>query len=367
MKKIWIGLIAIVLVAGLGCFFLSKQEKKEKESVRIAFNIPLTGELATYGTAIRDGSLFAVDNIYSNDSTIKIICDFQDNASTPKNAVNIFLKQKNESPNVYVSGVKPQTMSIIDQVETLNIPHFTWIFDAFVTEKYKNAFRTWVNYKMEPTKILEYVDRVKAKKIAITYVQLPHTEEEYLDIIIPELKKRDIEYTVEKYNIEKGDFKDIATKFKVYNPDLMIINGFKANLIPLVRNFREYSLFNGSNALFTFDLLDASEELSADLLEGLKLVSPQFETREDNLQWKDSFKNKFYREPRYTDAYAYDMIFAIYTAYKQSNNKEEFINNLLSVNFKGITGDVTFDSSGDMVVSLDIAGYKNGRLVYEGN
>jgi len=367
MKRYSVFLAAIVLAACMGVFSSGCKGKKEKGAISLAFNLPLTGELATYGVAIRDGVMFAIESISLKDSITKFNFDFQDNAGTPRNAVNIFLKQKRKTPDVYISGVKPQTMSIIDQVETLNIPHFTWIFDAFVTENYNNVFRTWVNYKMEPIKILEYVDKINAKKIAITYIQLPHTDEEYQDIIIPELEKRNIEYIVEKYNIEKGDFRDIATRFRAHNPDLMIINGFKANLIPLVRNFREYSLFDGTNALFTFDLLDAAEELSADLLEGLKLVVPQFETREDNLQWKRSFRNRFNREPRYTDAYAYDMVFAIYHAYKKKSNNKDLINNLLSVNFNGITGDVKFDASGDMIISLDIATFINGRLEHDGN
>ena len=369
MKKYSLFFVAVVLAASMGVLSSGCKGKKEKDTISIAFNLPLSGELATYGVAIRDGVLFAIENISKNDSITKFRSDFQDNAGTPRNAVNIFLKQKRRNPDVYVSGVKPQTMSIIDQVETLNIPHFTWIFDAFVTERYQNVFRTWVNYKMESEKILEYVDRVDAKKVAITFVQLPHTEEQYLEIIIPELEKRNIEYVVERYNIEKGDFRDIATRFRAFTPDLMLINGFKANLIPLVRNFREYALFEDGNALFTFDLLDASEELSNELLEGLKLVVPQFETREDNVQWKNSFRSSFNREPRYTDAYAYDMLFAIYEAYKRSGNTSNIQSNLLSMDFEGITGNVKFDKSGDLIVSLDIATYKNGKLdlEYEGN
>lgn len=276
------GIVAIVVVVCIMVVVISikshrSDQTDERTVIRVAFNVPLTGALATYGTSIRDGAILAMEDIQVKDASIRIDCDFQDNASEPKSATSIFMKHQNEKPHVYVSGVKPQTMSIIDRVEEMNIPHFTWIFDAFVTEHYTNVFRTWVNYKMEAAKILQYVDELKPGKVAITYVHLPHSEEQYLEIIIPELQKRGIDFIVERYPIEKNNFRDVAAKFKSYEPDLMLINGFSANFIPLVRHFSEIALFDGQNALFSFDLLDASEELSNELLEGLRLVIPSYE------------------------------------------------------------------------------------------
>ena len=363
-RALW-GTVGIMVVVGVIVAIVAvrhqENDRVDETTVRIAFNVPLTGALATYGTSIRDGAILAMEDIHSRDSSVRFVCDFQDNASEPRNAVSVFMKQQNERPHVYVSGIKPQTMSIIDRVEELNIPHFSWIFDAFVTENYKNVFRTWVNYKMEAGKILQYVDELSPKKVAITYVHLPHSEEQYLKIIIPELQKRGIDFIVEKYPIEKNNFRDVAIKFKSYEPDLILINGFGVNFVPLVRHFREQVLFDGKNALFTFDLLDASEELSNELLEGLRLVIPSYEIQRQHQEWNIRFEQRFRRIPRYTDAYAYDMMCAIYHAAKSKGDRD-LIDSLLSVKFDGITGKFIFDPSGDLIVTLGITEYKNGVL-----
>ena len=311
--SIWIVQVWIIL------FISACQSNKTLESLtklKIAANLPLTGVFSTYGEAVRDGSLFALDEL-KDSSNIKLEFDWQDNNSTGKQAVNVFQKQNISGYDVYISGVKPQTMSILDLTNQNDSPHFVWVFDAFITDINKNIFRTWVNYKYEPTYYLKYVEKKKPKKIAIIYVQLPHTDEEFNEIIIPGLKKKGYnDIFIEPYLYEKSDFKDIATKVKAYQPDLIILNGFKGNLIQLVKTFSEYKLIKDGNTIYTFDLLDASEELSPEILEGLRLIIPQFETRSSTrlTAWKDKFSDKYNREPRYTDAYAYDMTYALYHA-----------------------------------------------------
>lgn len=343
--------------------FASCDTNKRDNIIKLGFNLPLTGDLSTYGTAIMDGASLAVDHISRTDSTIVFDCDFQDNQSVPNQAVNIFAKQKGMSLDVYISGVKPQTMSIVDQVEKLNIPHFAWVFDAYITEQYDNVFRTWVNYKMEPLKFFDFIDTYNPKTIGIIYVQLPHTDEEVNDIILPKLKEKGIRSFVEKYPIDKINFKDIALKIKEKKCDLLIVNGFKSNLISITKSLKEYSLTDETKIIFSYDMLDASEELDKDILEGLNIVVPQFETRIKNEEWNKAFFQKFKRKPRYTDAYAYDMIYAIYFAYKQKDKPMKEA--LLGISFNGITGNFSFDKTGDLLIQLDIAHFNNGNLIYE--
>ena len=143
----------------------------------------------------------------------------------------------------------------------------------------------------------------------------------------------------------------------------MMINGFKSNLIPLVKNFREYNLFTPNNSLFTFDLLDASEDLSIEMLEGLHVVVPKYETINDkNLNWKREFLKRFGRKPRYTDAYSYDMIQSIYNTIK-INGKVDLTHKLINTKFEGITGDFKFDASGDLILQLEVMKFSNGKMV----
>src|SRR5262249_29633172 len=157
----------------------TREARVETRSVKIGANLPLSGPLATYGVDVREGASLALeDNAAEGDSRAaepNYVVGWQDNAGDLKTAVSILQQHLLSAPALYISGVKPQTMAIKGEVASAGLPHFVWIFDAVINEGSSNTFRTWVSYKIEPAVYLEYARKRKAKRIAITYVQLPHT------------------------------------------------------------------------------------------------------------------------------------------------------------------------------------------------
>ncbi|MCB0537143.1 MAG: ABC transporter substrate-binding protein [Bacteroidetes bacterium] len=369
-----IGIIALVLIVLVGGYFYLNREQnisiniKNDQILDISLNLPLTGPFSTYGEAIRDGVLMAKEDISSN---VEINLSIQDNRSEAKTSVNILKQQLLKDNDIYISGVKPQTMAIIDEVSKKSIPHFTWVFDAFITQNYKNTYRTWVSYKLEPEYYFKYIEKQKPKKIAIAYVKLPHTDEEFLNIIVPYLKKNNIEFLIEDYNFGVNDFKTIGVKFKDYNPDLLILNGFKGELISMVKYFQEINLSNkNGNTICTFDFLDAAEDLDDSVKNGIRFVAPEFITKltDERIKWSDKFEMKFGRKPRYTDAYAYDMMSAIIHAsknVKDFSNAEEWNIALKSIAFEGITGKFKFDDSGDLITPLDVVYFEDSKILID--
>ena len=355
-EKIILGAAFVLIVV----FLVWKNCEKDSDyNIRIACNVPLTGDLATYGESIRDGVLLAKEDIAKEDSTFKMKIDIEDNASNATFAKTIFNKQKLSKNDIYVSGVKPQTMTIIDEVEKLNIPHFTWIFDAYVTHKYQNAYRCWVNYRVEAEYIKKFFDEKQAKKVAVVYVQLPHTDELVNEILIPYFKNKGIEYYVEPYDSEKSDFKDIAAKVKNYGIDAVYVNGFKFNIIGIAKSFEDYKINTTCNNLYTYDFMDAKEELSEKIVSHINYIVPSYEIDKNakKEEWQNKFAKKYHRKPRYTDAYAYDMIYAVYNSIKENKSIKD-------VSFDGITGDVKFDETGDIITKLYIINYSNNEFQY---
>lgn len=363
------GVLAVVfLVASLG---LGCKKAETQQSVKVATNLPMTGYLATYGAAVRDGSVMAIEDLAKVDPNgPKITFDWQDNAGESKTAVSIMQKQYLQTPEIYVSGVKPQTMAIMDQIVAKGTPHFVWIFDAFINKNSKNNFRTWVSYKIEPPIYLDYIKKMNAKRVAIIYVQLPHTNEEFNDILVPALKKDNInDIFIEPFDLGRKDFKDIAVKVKNFKPDLIILNGFQAELVGLVRALRPFNLITDGNTIATYDLLDAASILGADEIEGIRIVAPVFVTRPDKdtvAKWREQFKSKYNKEPLYTHAFAYDMVKIINDAAKRLRlpaTSGQWITALRATNIEGITGPLKFDDDGDLVTPLEVGVYRKGKLV----
>lgn len=341
-----------------------------KPVVDIDANLPLTGNLATYGDAVRDGASMAVEDLKAAGAPTCLNFDWGDNTGDPKTTVSLEQKQFLKAPAIYVSGVKPQTMAIKDAITAKGVPHFVWIFDPKINPTSKNNFRTWVSYKIEPQVYLDYAKKMKAKRVAIVYVQLPHTIEEFNKAVIPGLKAQGVsQLSVEPFDFGKKDFKDVAVKFKQFNPDLIILNGFQGELVGLVKALRPLGLIKEGNTIGTYDMSDAAKVLSPAELEGVRLVAPKFVTRSDGesiAKWKERFKAKNNREAIYTDAFGYDMAQVINDAAKRLKlpaTSEQWITAIKATNIKGITGSLKFDQDGDLITPLEVGVFRAGKIV----
>jgi ABC-type branched-subunit amino acid transport system substrate-binding protein len=366
-KKPIIAVIVFALVALIVAIVFQKLplNPKSKKGVVVAANLPMSGPLATYGVAVREGATMALEELSTND----IAVDWQDNLGDPKATVSILRKQLPQKPAIYVSGVKPQTMAIKDEVSQLGLPHFVWIFDAYINRGSSNNLRCWVSYKIEPPLFLAYARQRKAKRVAISYVQLPHALEEFEKIVIPALRQEGItDILVEPFDFGRTEFKEIAVKIAAFKPDLIILNGFQDDLVGQVRSLRPLGAITDGNTIATYDLLDAAKILGPDELEGLRIVAPVFETQpgaSNVAAWRTRFQAKYRRQPLYTHAFAYDMIVAIHEASKSvklPGSPAEWLAALRAVNTQGVTGTIRFDDDGDLVTPLEIGVYRSGKL-----
>src|ERR1043165_5701855 len=116
--------VLILMVLSPGCRKEARVEpattsaNQAAATVHVATNLPLTGPLGTYGSAVQRGATLAAEDLTKSDpSGPTVQFDWKDNAGDPKNAVSIMQQQFLQPVDVYVSGVKPQTMAIIDQIK----------------------------------------------------------------------------------------------------------------------------------------------------------------------------------------------------------------------------------------------------------
>jgi len=377
IRKIKIVRFMLIIVLAISIFLtIPSCEKKGKETVSIACNLPFTGSFSMWGERVQRGVQLALEDLKKTDKEIgsKLKFRWGDNAGSSSKAVSLMQKQLLEPTDIYMSGIAQQTLAIQDKINELGLPHIGWIFDAYFTRNHENAFRTVISYKSEPEMLLKYVKFRKPSKISIAYVNTSAAETEIKEILIPML----LDYGIEKRNIlveaypwDKKDFKDIVNKFKVFNSDLFILNGFPSNVAGLVKALRAYNMVKEGNIIGTYDMMDAVEFLDNKELEGIRAVTPIFVSRGykgDIEKWKNKYKSKYGAEARYIDAYAYDMTMIIYDVAKRverPTNNENWIEAFRNTELDGITGPLEFDEDGDLKVSLDISVFRNGNFVKE--
>jgi branched-chain amino acid transport system substrate-binding protein len=369
-NKIFFVSVLLILTAAVGCGTEEGNTPEEEGSqVSVTANLPLSGNLATYGEAIQEGARIALDSLEGQGPTLEFT--WQDNASKPREAVSIMQQQLMNSPDLYVSGVRPQTMAIKDQITERNIPHFVWIFDATINSgDTKNSLRTWVSYKLEPQVYMDYAKKKDPERIAVVHLQNAHAIEAYAQTLVPDLKKMEgvNEVLPISFDPSKRDFKSIATQLDNFSPDLIILNGFQSNLVALVRALRPFGLIQDGNTIATYDMLDASNVLGPDELEGIRVVAPRFVTRPDRgriAKWRKAFRKEFGEEPLYTHAFAYDMALIMNDAAKRLDlpaSNKEWIEALRNTDMEGVTGPLRIDEDGSLITPLEVGVWRDGKL-----
>ncbi len=347
------------------------------QMVKIAANLPLTGNLSTYGAAVKDGATMALEDLSKKDPNgPHLTVDWQDNAGNAKTTVTIMQRQFIDPPDIYMSGVKPQSMAIREQIQAKGTPHFEWVFDTFINRASEghaaseNNLRCWVNFKIEPAIFLKYVDEHKSKRVAIVYVRLPSTQEEYESAIVPALNRMGIKHIlVEPYEVGSKDYKTLALKVKDFKPDLTILSGFQDDLVGLLRAFRPLGLIGNGNTISTYDMLDAGKILGKDEIEGIRFSAPKFVTRAEEekvKQWTDRFKKRFGRKPLYSEAYGYDSIVIINDAAKRLHlpaTAKQWLAAIRATSCDGVTGCLLFDDDGTVKTPVEMAVFRNGKAV----
>lgn len=366
--------LIIVAVVLIGAYAFLSTNTSTKENILVSANIPLTGDLAVYGQYIKQGSEMGYAELkgsYPNVS--EIVFDWQDNMGNLTDTVNIFNKQKIEKPDLYISGLKPQTAAITDMVTEENIPHFTWILDVAINEKSENNIRNWVNFKQEAEVFVNYLESKDAKTVYLIYPNIDSAIREYEGIVRPELIKMGLKnenIITEQFNLSRNDFSDIALKVKQANPDFIIINGFIPHLVSMMNDFSTLGINKGDNIIASLDMLDTASLLSSDKIEGVVVAAPKYMVDSGNAElndWKNRFAEKYNRQPTYHDAYAYDSVKVMLEAAEKIDTAgatpEEWLGAIRSVETVGITGEIKFDSDGSSVTEMYPAVYRNGNLI----
>lgn len=361
-----------VLVASILSIFSLQVLAQETQPLKIALNLPLSGALAVYGQSIEEGVRTAVQDEEENSKLVDF--DFEDNAGKAAEAVKIANEQLLKHPDIYVSGIKPQLMAIKDIIEKSQIPHFQWVFDANIRPNGEKVnFRTWVNFKDEPQVFIEFAKKIQPKKVAIIYVSLPHTDEEYNKIIIPGLKLLGIEdIYVQPYQMDLTDFSALVLNIRGYKPDLLILSGFSENLASMVKRLHEQNLIQNKNVIATYDMIDAAALVKHEWIEGIKVATPKFLNMKDSDSkikgWSIKFKELYGKEANYTNAYAYDMGKIIIEAsrIKRANPNRSLTDILQNINIQGLTSSLNFNEFGDLPLSIERGVIKSGSVVKDG-
>lgn len=187
--------------------------------VKIGISAPLSGDLAEYGTAVRQGVELAIAEQPSEFSKINFI--FEDNMYEATKAVSAFRKlQTIDRVDLIYNWGEPTLYAIAPLAEQAKMPIIAMSLDPIPAMNKKYIIRSINHAEQYVIKLLSYLRLNNLKKIAIV-----QTEDPFFNCLVKGLRKNltkeeNLE-VVANFNPEEHDFKSSITLLKTKKFDVL--------------------------------------------------------------------------------------------------------------------------------------------------
>jgi branched-chain amino acid transport system substrate-binding protein len=329
--------------------------------VVIGYAGALTGPQAHLGKDIEHGIRLAIDEINASHPVIAgtpttFRLDAQDDAGDPRIATLIAQRFIDAGVNAVVGHQSSGTSIAVARLyAAANIAEITpsATNPQFTKLGYRTTFRLLANDNFLGTAVSRYViDTMHIRRVAVIDDQTAYGQG-LADVFVDATRRAGGTIVAREYTTDKAvDFNSSLTLFKGKRPEAIFFGGVDAQAGPMLRQMKKLGVtapMLGGDGLCTRELARlAGDALAGNLYcadGGLSLASmpggPSFERK---------FHAKFGEHVQLYAPYAYDAMMAVYYAIvrAQSANPAKIVDALRSVQFQGVTGQISFDDAGDL-------------------
>ena len=365
LASLVLALLMIVSCAALAS--CGKKEEKDPTVLVIGGIGPLTGAYANYGNSVKNGAEIAVAEINAaggiNGFTIEL--DFQDSVGLPESAVAAYGKQIDDGMMVSLGGVlSGETASVVAEAKQDGILILTPSASADDAIKDNDAaFRVCFSDSSQGVAAANYIGANNLpKKVAVFYQSDIDYSKGLFDAFKSTSDANGIEIVAEE-SFTTDTASDFSTQITAIQN-----SGAEMIFMPIYTDEASTFLtqaqgkFADSMLYFGCDGLDGILGKVADsaLCENVLLLTPfaADDTKEIVQKFVTSYQAKC--DGAIPDQFAadgYDAVYAIKAAIEKANltpeDQDDFNNRIVAamteINVTGVTGDMTWEASGETV------------------
>jgi branched-chain amino acid transport system substrate-binding protein len=331
-----------------------------QQTVLLGGSGPLTGSLAAMGKDAENGVRLAVEEINASGLTIggqkvTLALDFKDDAADPRTATVVAQALVDAKVAAVVghlnSGATIPASRIYNESGVLQVSA-TSTNPAYTLQGFKSAFRLVATDAQQGPALASFViNSLKAKKVAVvddatTYGQGLADEFEKA------IKAKGIPVVAREATNDKAvDYRAILTKIKADNPDVIMFGGADAGAGPFAKQARQLGVraaIVGGDGICTEKMAELAGE-AADKVFCSEAGSP-LDKMPGGQRFRDRYAKRFGIPIQGFAPYNYDAVFVIVDAMKRANSTEraKVIAAMPSTNYRGVTGNISFDPKGDL-------------------
>ena len=363
--------VFLITAVMLSLVFWSCQEKGA--GVNIGVILPLTGDFAQYGQSGKKGLTVALENFKKEHPELSVNVVIEDDKADTKTAISAVTKLTDINKVDIIVGAMASgvTLSIAPVINNKKVVLMAPTSTASeVTNAGEYVFRVCVSDAFEGQSMADYVAvNFRDKKIGVVYINNDYGIGLKTNFIRSSMEKGlPIAYE-SGYNSNTKDFRTLINTLKQNNIDLLYIVAQKeqTDFFMQSKEMNYKPQFTGST------MIEDPESLNrlGDFLDGTVYTYRNYDplrTDSATIKFITTYKKLYNNEePDFYAASTYDATYlSLYAKHNSQIEKISIKDYLHTVkDFKGVTGEMTFDTNGDVTAGFTIKTIKNGKFIFQ--
>jgi branched-chain amino acid transport system substrate-binding protein len=328
--------------------------------VKIGFAGPLTGPIAHVGKDEQYGAQLAFEDanakgISLGGQKVKFELMAEDDQADPRTATTVAQRLADAGVKGVIGHVTSGAAIPASRIyEQAGIPAITpsSTSPALTRQHYKTTYRVIANDLQQGAAMAKFATEVlKAKRIAVIDDRTAYGQG-LADAVVDSLKRLGVTPVGREFTTDKStDFAAILTKLKGARPDAIFYGGMDAQGAPVLKQMKQLGItakYLGGDGACTAEMIKiAGPAMSADVY--CTQAGIPMDKMPGGKDFNERFKKRFGVPVQLYAPYSYDAASALVEAMKLANSAEpaKYLPQLQKVAFKGVTGNIAFDGSGD--------------------
>lgn len=341
------------------------------ETVKIGYNLELSGAVSSYGQTEEKGANLAVKEINAaggiGGKKIEVIT--KDNKSETAEAATIATSLASEGVNLVIGpATSGASAASIPSVTSVGVPMISpsgtqtnlvvndkgevqdYFFRATFTDGYQGEIMA--KYAAE---------NLSAKKVVLYY----DNSSDYGKGVAESFKKSYSGEIVSEITFASGDkdFQAALTKLKNQEFDAIVMPGYYNETGTIVKQARGLGIDKPILGSDGFDSPQFTELATASAASNVYYLSAFVTSASDKASaFHDAYKKEYNEEPSMFSALAYDAVYMAAKAAKGAADSVAIKDNLANLkDFEGVTGKMSIDKEHNVLKSVYVVGLTNGE------
>lgn len=375
-KRVFLAILLLVLLFGLISLGTACKPKEQAvEEIKIGGVGPVSGEAATFGVSTREGEELAVEEWNAKGGVLgkKIKLIFEDDKGDPAEAATVYTKLIDQDKVVGIVGTVMSKCSLAGApiAQAKSVPMISpTSTNPKVTEVGEYIFRACFIDPFQGTVGANFAYNVLGVRKAGCIFDIGNDYTKGLSEFFRDqfLKLGGEIVGFESHPSGATDFKAQLTNLIKAGAEVIYISDYYNDAGLIMKQARELGFkgyFVGGDGWDSPKLV----EIGGDAVEGGFFTNhfSKDDQRPEVQEFVKKYKEKFGHEPDALAALAYDAMNIMLTAIQNAGSTEntKIRDAMKNIQFKGVSGLITFDENRNPIKSAVIIEMRNGQQVYK--